>query len=1031
MPAALWVKEPLEGGENKMCRTFKNCLFMLLILSAVMTASCAAAENSGTCGENLTWSLSDERVLTISGTGNMEPGYYPWGNMEPVSVIVEEGVTGISFMHHYELTFVSLPHSLTEISDQAFYYCNNLTDITIPDSVTRIGYQAFYCCQNLTGIVIPDSVTSIEVGAFASSGLQEIVIPDSVTEIGNGAFDGCGGALCVSRSSNLARLLGAAGYSFRDPAYPGLTLKYTGDDYSILNITGVDGSAESVEVPDEVMNIEEGVFANGPGIWYAKVGSPAAKALSGSYESSSNGTAFRDPDYPGLEFRYSGEKLMLVRVDEDAQQVTIPELVSIIETHAFSGCDSLSEVSLPDGVTEVRSGAFQGFSGILYARIGSDAARALAKHKPQAYGFRDPDYPGITLQYTGEEYTVLSLWKVDEDLETVNIPDAVSSIGNAFRDCGKLKSVVIPDGVDRIGSEAFKDCPAVRYAKIGSQAAKALGAAGYTFQDHDYPGIWLQYGKNDPSQLLVTEASKETETVDIPNGVTGIEEYAFRGCSNLIAVTMPKGLTVIGQYAFSGCSSLTAVALSEDLTIIGSNAFSNCSSLTAVALPEGLTVIEANAFSGCSSLSGIRFPDTLTSIEDYAFSYCSALTGIAFSGGLTNIGYAAFSNCSSLTSVAIPDGITVLDNTFRRCSNLKKAYIPNSVTRIEAAFEASYYEQVTIYCYEFSYAEKYANSNPNQYDCVLLDGKLNVTLPEMIYAAIGYRRQIVPEILPQRQGQKITWQSSDEGIAVIDEDGWLTAIKPGNTILTVSVDGATATSSVICGKAAEKLILPDEIWVAAKTSEEVRIRIEPEDAIAELNWKTDAAFYSTAERSVLVNADSVVEDKTLIVRDVLTGLSESAVLHICYPVTEITLSGETSVNKNGTLQLTANVTMRDQHCVNQLVKYQSSDESVATVSRDGLIRGIAPGSVTITAIAQSGVTASITIEVKTDGRTPGDANEDGKADTSDALRILQFIKDATVPINQDSADVNGDGTVDMKDAMLVLQYASGWDVELK
>ena len=133
---------------------------------------------SGTCGDNVTWKLTDDGTLTISGTGDMSN--YGYGNYSPwydsrdsvKAVVIESGVTSIG--------------------NSAFYYCESLSLVTIPDGVTSIGSCSFNCCRNLTSVTIPASVTSIGDGAFdACYSLTSITLPDSVTSIGDSAFYCC------------------------------------------------------------------------------------------------------------------------------------------------------------------------------------------------------------------------------------------------------------------------------------------------------------------------------------------------------------------------------------------------------------------------------------------------------------------------------------------------------------------------------------------------------------------------------------------------------------------------------------------------------------------------------------------------------------------------------------------------------------------------------------------------------------------------------------------------------------------------
>ncbi|MCD7860180.1 MAG: leucine-rich repeat domain-containing protein, partial [Firmicutes bacterium] len=138
--------------------------------SWIVTASeDASVVDSGTCGDNLTWVLDSDGVLTISGEGEMTEN--PWYDNRRLikSIVIEDGVASIcdfAFEYCTSLSSVTIPNSVTSIGNYAFYYCTGLTSITIPDSVTSIGNDAFCCCTGLTGVTVPDSVTSIGNYAF-------------------------------------------------------------------------------------------------------------------------------------------------------------------------------------------------------------------------------------------------------------------------------------------------------------------------------------------------------------------------------------------------------------------------------------------------------------------------------------------------------------------------------------------------------------------------------------------------------------------------------------------------------------------------------------------------------------------------------------------------------------------------------------------------------------------------------------------------------------------------------------------------
>ena len=134
--------------------------------------------DSGSCGENVTWTLTADGTLTISGTGAMTDYTYdsrsPWYRCRThiKRVVMQQGVTSIG--------------------DHAFWDCSGLTSVTIPDGVTSIGDSVFSGCTALTAVTISDGVTAIGGSTFSNCiRLAKVTIPKSVTSIGKNAFYYC------------------------------------------------------------------------------------------------------------------------------------------------------------------------------------------------------------------------------------------------------------------------------------------------------------------------------------------------------------------------------------------------------------------------------------------------------------------------------------------------------------------------------------------------------------------------------------------------------------------------------------------------------------------------------------------------------------------------------------------------------------------------------------------------------------------------------------------------------------------------
>ena len=160
----------------------------------------ASAEETGaeTWNEgNLTWTLTADGTMTISGSGAMKG--YSWYSGSPATqkkdnvkkVVIQEGVTSIgnsAFYNCSNLKSIEIPEGVTSIGAFAFYNCGGLTSIEIPETVKSIGNGAFAGCGGLTSLEIPSGVTSIGDNTFSGcSSLTDITIPDSVTSIGNSA----------------------------------------------------------------------------------------------------------------------------------------------------------------------------------------------------------------------------------------------------------------------------------------------------------------------------------------------------------------------------------------------------------------------------------------------------------------------------------------------------------------------------------------------------------------------------------------------------------------------------------------------------------------------------------------------------------------------------------------------------------------------------------------------------------------------------------------------------------------------------
>lgn len=160
--------------------------------------------------------------------------------------------------------------------------------------------------------------------------------------------------------------------------------------------------------------------------------------------------------------------------------------------------------------------------------------------------------------------------------------------------------------------------------------------------------------------------------VEIPNGVTSIEDQAFYGCSGLTSITIPNSVTSIGERAFYGCTRLTSIIIPNSVTSIGRGAFAICTRLTSITIPNSVTSIGPAAFLRCTRLTSVIIPNSVTSIEEEAFYECKKLTSIKIPNSVTWIGENAFSGCKRLTNIEMSDSAIyrVFKNIKQICNNI-------------------------------------------------------------------------------------------------------------------------------------------------------------------------------------------------------------------------------------------------------------------------------------------------------------------------------------------------------------------------
>lgn len=483
--------------------------------------------DSGKCGDNLTWTLDEDGLLEISGTGEMydykrfeSPFYGPDMQTGVHEIKIKEGVTSIGsnvFCWLTSLKKISIPNSVLRIGDSAITTCS-MTSLEIPDSVVEIGEAAFSNNSNLEKVVLSKNITTISADMFMScSKLTDIKIPDGVTEIGSDAFWGCS--------------------SLKELEIPDTVTSIGSRAFSGCN------SLASINIPEGIDYIAETTFNGCESLTNVTIPSSVTEIGREAFSSCSSLTEITIPDSvtrmgAGVFQNCTG-----------LSKITLPDSITSLETGAFLGCDSLKEITLPDTITKIGESAFSNCDILESVKIpegvtsiGANAFAACTKLK------------SITLPSTVTELGS-SIFENCQNLEEVKLLGGVKTIGDsAFKNCRSLKKLEIPEGAKSIGANAFEECRKLTTVAL-PDSIESIGANAF----EDCAGL--------------------TE-ITIPESMTSIEQYTFNRCTGLKEIVIPDGVKNIENCAFYGCTGLKEVTIPKSVTRIGVSVFKGAASLT-------------------------------------------------------------------------------------------------------------------------------------------------------------------------------------------------------------------------------------------------------------------------------------------------------------------------------------------------------------------------------------------------------------------------------------------------------------------
>ena len=504
------------------------------------------------------------------------------------------------------------------------------TSFEINEACKKINQYAFYNCKKLTAITIPESVTSISTNSTFYNHNQNLV-------------------LYVTQGSYAQTWAQNNGFDSV------VILTYTQNSDGTLTITGYNGKSSTLKIP-------------------GTIGGKTVTAIADS--------AFKD--------------------NTVSTYVTISNNVKTIGERAFSGCVKVNYVSLPTALEKIGKYAFS-------STVITKVSIPLNYTSIDDYAFYNCGKLTELKFYTPLKNIGTYAFAHCKSLESVSIPKNVETLGTGcFYNCSSLSSVELGASVKTIGTFAFENTALTNQYIPSNVITIGSRSFGYTYssdsQTHTRDNKF-SYISGMPDTTAETYANNNDITfksaLTYSTGTTGVTITSYTGKETKL--TLPstidgKPVVAIGDEAFKGASDLEAVTIPSSVKQIGSKAFYNCTSLKTISFSDGIISVGPYAFGYCTSLSSITFASSTQVISSGAFYGCSKLKYVYFNNGLYFIGQFAFAN-TALSSVTIPKTVTTINLHAFGYNYVSGEYVP--------------VDSFSMTGYAYTEAENYAKDNPH------------------------------------------------------------------------------------------------------------------------------------------------------------------------------------------------------------------------------------------------------------------------------------------------------------------------------
>ncbi len=600
----------------------------LTLLICMFCTTSTFADDGGTCGENITWTYVEAtKTLTISGSGKMSVGNYPWSK------------------YRTDISKVVIENGVTSIGSSAFADCANLYSITIPNSVVNVGSNAFQ------GIKIVIWLTNTPPSGWKYA-------KGTVNYVPNNQFGTTNDIIVYPFLSSLFEVDGVkyVPVSPSERTCDAIDCVYdeSKTEVNINNFVTYQG------IDMKVMNIQPYTFYQNP--YLQKVNLDVSGRLS----------RYALSNCPKLQIALLGNNV--TNIDDYAfsncqklESIIIPDAVNDIGQYAFSDCSNMTSVHIGDGTSTIGQYAFSGCLNMTSVHIGNGTSTI------GQYAFSG--CLNMTSVHIGNGTSTIGQYAFYQcsNLTSLDLGNKTRLIQQyAFSGCSSLPKITLPGSVHIIDDYAFEGCTALKEVvmdkHISEDVTTSFDDSSLSFSNIDYGSYTMlsfmayegdevsfdysiEYGTlNIAGVFITTDSSPKRsgyyKTVIKKSGRFEIHYSKGKSCKISNIKLADSDILAMGSHFFKDCP-LDSICINRKVSN-NDSPFEGNTTLRSVVITE---LISEKEFFGCTNLQNVQIGDGVTSIGDWAFSGCSSLKSFSFGINVRNIGKEAFSDCTSLTQL--------------------------------------------------------------------------------------------------------------------------------------------------------------------------------------------------------------------------------------------------------------------------------------------------------------------------------------------------------------------------------------------